>query len=439
MVKREKNDNYVMKIENLPKSEIKITFKVPSGKFDGFLDKAANELSKEVKIDGFRSGKIPREVIERTVGKDKVLQDGAERTIKKIYVNAILDNKIEAVGEPKIDITKIAQGNDFEFTAFVGVLPKVKLKDWKNDVEKFNKKFKGDDVKINEKEVDREISFLATQRAKIVTVNREAKDKDQVEVDFEVHKDNVPLENGTAKKQQMVIGEGRFIPGFEEKLIGMKAGDEKEFSLTFPKEYHTKHLAGQTAKFKTKVNLVQKRQIPEINNEFAKSIGKFKSLDELKGNIRKGIEHERKHKLEDQQKNKIIDAIVQKNEFEVPKVLTTREIETMMTELEQDLKRMNLSKEKYFEQTRTTEQKFKEPWENKEAVQRVRAALVLRQIAKDNKISPDTKEVEERANQVLQHYEALGDVKKKIDVARLFEATRGNLTNEKVFKYLMKL
>lgn len=438
MAKAKKSDNYVVKIEDLPRSEIKITFKMPSGKFDGFLDKAANELSKEMKVDGFRAGKTPREVIERTVGKDKVLYEGAEKAVKKIYVDAILDNKIEAVGEPKIDITKIAQGNDFEFTASVGVLPKIELKEWKKDIKEVNKDFKGKDIKVDDKEIDREISFLANQRAKVVTVNRKAKDKDQVEVDFEAHKDDVSIENSTAKKQQVVIGEGRFIPGFEEKLIGMKAGNEKEFFLTFPKEYHAKHLAGQEAKFKTKVNLVQERQIPEINDEFAKGIGTFKSLEELKSNVREGIRHEQKHKLENQQKNKIIDVIVQKAEFEVPNVLIEREIKTMMAELDQDLKQMGLSREKYFEQIKTTEKKLQEQWENKEAVQRVKAALILRQIAEDNKIFPDTKEVEKRVNQVLQHYKALGDIEKKIDVARLYEATKGSLANEKVFEYLMK-
>lgn len=437
MSKQEKHGNYVTKIENLPKSEIRITFKVPSEKFDGFLDKAVNELGKEMKVDGFRTGKIPREVIERTVGEEKMLYEGAEKAIKKIYVDAILDNKSKAVGEPQINITKIAKGNDFEFTASVGVLPKVELKDWGEDVRRVNKEFNEGDIKVDDKEVDREISFLANQRAKVVTVNREAGDKDQVEIDFETYKDNVPIENGTAKKQQVVVGEGRFIPGFEENLLGMKAGDEKEFSLTFPKEYHAKHLAGQEAKFKTKVSLVQERQVPEINDKFAKNVSRFKSLDELKNNIREGIEHEQKHKLEDQQKNKIIDVIVQKTEFEVPAVLIEREIETMMIELEQDLKRMGLSKEKYFERVRTTEKKLKEQWENKESVQRVKAALVLRQIAKNNKISPDTKEVEEKVNQVLQYYKTLGNVEKKIDVAKLYEATKGSLTNEKVFEYLI--
>ncbi|MEA2006859.1 MAG: trigger factor [Patescibacteria group bacterium] len=433
-----KKDSYVVKVENLPNSEVKIVFKIPTDKFELFLDEAANELSKEMKVDGFRPGKTPRSVIEQTVGAEKLLYEGAEKAIRKVYVDALLDNKIEAVGEPKVDITKIAKGNDFEFTAIVGILPEVKLNGWEKDVKKVNEEFRGVEVKVDDKEVDREVSFLANQRAKVITVNRSAKDKDQVEVNFEVLKDNVPIENGTAKKQQIVIGEGRFIPGFEENIIGMKAGEGKEFSLKFPKEYHAKHLADQEAVFKTKVNLVQERQAPKIDDEFAKGIGKFKTLDELKKNIKEGITYEQKHKAEDAQKNKIIDAIVEKAQFDVPGVLVDREIETMSAELEQDLKRIGLTREKYYEQMKTTEEKIKKQWRKKDAVKRVKAALILRQLAKGNKISPDTKEVEERVNQTMQYYKTLGDVKDKVDVARLYEATKGSLTNEKVFEFLMK-
>ena len=434
-----KQENYVEKIEKLPNSEILLTFKVPGEKFEDYLNKAATELSKEMKVDGFRPGKTPRSVIEQSVGKEKVLYQGAELAVKKAYVDGILDHKVEAVGEPKIDIKKIAQGNDFEFTARVGVLPEIKLNQWKKDVQKINKENEDKKIDVDDKEVDREVKFLANQRAKVVTVNREARNNDQVEVDFEVLKSNVLVENGTAKKQQVVIGEGRFIPGFEEKLIGMKAGQEKEFSLKFPDEYHAKHLAGQEAKFKTKLNLVQERQVPEINDDFAKGIGKFQSLEELKKNIQEGIAHEQKHKLEDEQKSKIVEALVKNSDFEVPAALVEREIETMMAELEQDLTRIGLDKVKYFEQIKTTEEKLIEQWRKKDAVQRVKAALILRQLAKENKITPESKEIEQRVNQTLQYYKTLGAVDDKIDLARLYEATKGSMTNEKVFEYLMKL
>ncbi|MEA1925683.1 MAG: trigger factor [Patescibacteria group bacterium] len=426
-------------IEKLPESEVKLTITVPKEVFEKHIEDVINRYGQEIKLDGFRSGKIPTKIIERTVGSEKILYEGAEEAVKKAYVNAILDEKIGAIGEPKIQIVKIARDNDFEFTAIVGILPEVKFKKWKDDVKQINKKFKRKEIKINESEVDREVAFLAKQRAKIITVSREAKKNDQVEVDFDVSQNNVALENGTVKKQPIVIGEKRFVPGFEEKLIGMKAGDEKEFDLTFPKKYHAKHLAGKNAIFNVKVNLVQERQIPEINDEFASGIGKFKNLLELKKNIHKGIEHEQKQKVEDEQKREIIDAIIEKVKLDVPEVLISREIETMMAELESDIGRINLNKQQYFEQLKTTEERLKEQWREDQAPKRVKAALAIQKIAKENEIIPETKEIEEEMNKILQYYKSLGQVEDKLDSQRLFEATKGNLINKKVFQYLMKI
>lgn len=425
--------------EKLPDSEVKLTITVPKNEFEEHIKKTLDKFNKEIKVDGFRAGKIPEDVVERTVGSEKILYEGAELAIKESYVNAILDEKIEAIGEPNIQITKIARGNDFEFTATVGILPKISFKKWEDEVGKVNKKFSGKEIKVEPKEVDTEVKFLANQRAKVVTVSREAKKGDQVEVDFEVSKDRVLIENGTAKKQQIVIGENKFIPGFEQKLIGAKTGEERSFELSFPKEYHAKHLAGKDATFNVKINLVQERQLPKIDDKFASGIGKFKSLQELKKNITEGIKHEAKHKQEEEQKKEIIDAVVGKMELDVPKVLIDREIGTMMIELEQDISKIGLTKEQYFEQIKTTEEKMKQQWAKEQAPLRVKAALALREIAKQNKISPDAKEIEDEVNKVMQYYQSLGQTEEKFDAQRLYEATKGNLTNQKVFHYLMKI
>ena len=435
---KEENNN-LKKVEKLANSEVLLSFVVPAKEFDKFLGKAVEDVSKDARIDGFRPGKAPKDMVEKAVGSEKILYEGAERAIKKIYVDAILDEKIEAIGEPKIDIKKIAKGDDFEFVATVGVMPEIKIKDWEKAAKKVNKEFADKKNEVEEKEVDREINFLANQRAKIVTVNREAKDKDQIELDFEVFQDNVAIENGSAKKQQIIIGEGRFIPGFEGNLLGMKAGNEKEFKLEFPKKYHAEYLAGKEATFKVKVSLVQERQVPEINDEFAKEIGKFKTLEELRNNIKEGLEHEQKHKNEEQQKNKLIEDILKGVEIEVPDVLIGREIEAMLSELQQDLGRMGMTMEQYFAQIKKTPEELKKQWKSKEAVNRVKAALTLRQLAKENKIEAESKEIEERVNQILQYYGTVQNVKEKIDMQRLYESVKGSITNEKVFDHLMKL
>lgn len=435
-----KKDSSLIKKESLGKtSEVRLLFRVPAAELEKFLDEAAHQLSHDIKIDGFRHGKVPREVIEGKVGAERLLNEAANLAVRKHYVDAILDEKIQAIGEPKIEIKKLAKGNDLEFTATVGLLPEIKLENWQAAIKKVNREQKDKKVEVDDKEVERELEFLANQRAKVVTVNREAKQGDQVEVDFQVFQDNVAIEGGTAQKHPVVIGENKFIPGFEEKLVGAKAGEEKEFELKFPEKYHAPNLAGKKAKFKVKVNLVQERQVAKIDDEFAKGIGKFKSLAELKDNIKHGIEHEKKHKLEEEHKKELIEALVEKVDAQMPGSLVEREVMTMMNEMDQDIARVGLTREKYLAQLKTTEEKLKKEWSENQAPKRVKAALILRHLAQENKLEPDSKKVEERVNQILQYYQTIGQAKDKIDLPRLYEATKGNLANELVFEFLMKI
>ena len=437
--KKEDKQKNVIETEKLAGSELKISITVPSDEFGEYINNAAKSLAAEMKVDGFRNGKVPISMVEKTVGVEKLLYEAANEAIRESYVNAILDNKIDAIGEPKIEIKKIAKGNDFEFSATVGVLPEIELGNWKKDVVKVNKKFAKKEEQVEEKEIDHELEYLADQRAKIVTVNRAAKKGDQVEIDFDVFQENVAIENGSAKKHLMVLGEGKFIPGFEEKIIGMKTGEEKEFTLAFPKEYHAKHLAGKDADFKVKLNLVQEKQIPKIDEEFAKSIGKFKSLAELKENIEKGILAEKKRRKADEHKKELIEAIIETMKVEVPNVLLEREVDIMLGELEADIARMGMDKEGYFKQVQVTEEKVKEGWKKDAAVKRVKAALILQEIAKQEKLVPETKKIEEKVNQTLEYYSTLGDTEGKIDTHRLYEATKGSLANEMVFDFLKEV
>ncbi|MDA3814939.1 MAG: trigger factor, partial [Patescibacteria group bacterium] len=283
--------------------------------------------------------------------------------------------------------------------------------------------------------------FLANQRAKTVTVNREVKKGDQVEIDFEAWKDNAPIEGGTAKKHQMIVGEGKFIPGFEDQLIGMKAGDKKDFDLNFPKDYHQKNLAGQPTTFKVTVNLVQERELPEINDEFASGVGKFKNLKELKDNLTKGMEEEEKNKNFQNQRVEVIEEVIKNIDVELPEVLVESEISRIQQELENDVTRLGLDKNQYIQQLGTTEEKLIEQWREKEAPNRVKAALIMKKISRDQKLEPSAKEVEERANAILQQYAAMqqGDVKKDIDIQRLYDSLKAEMMNEKALDYLAKL
>lgn len=439
MTQVKKNDQDSVEVKKLPQSEVKLLCKVPAKRLEKSIQKTAKELSKKIKVDGFRSGKIPFDVVERNVGQDKLLNESAEKLVKEVYTNAIIDKKIEAVGQPKIEIKKIAKGNDFEFEAIVACLPEIKIGEWVSDAKKINKEYKDKKSEVKDEEIQRELDFLANQRAKIVTVDRIAKEGDQVEVNFQVFKDNVAIEGGSADKHPVVIGKGNFIPGFEEKLIGMKAGEEKEFELTFPKDYHQKNLAGQKTLFKIKVNLVQERDLPKIDDEFASGIGKFKSLAELKKNLNDGLKKEKEDKTRREQELKIMDKIIEKTEAELPEVLIASEVEKMMSELNNDVARMGLNKQQYFDQLKTTEEDLKKQWKEKEAPKRVKAALILRDIAKEEEIAVNAKEIEEQMNRVIQYYKTINQAEKDIDTKVLYENIKAELTNKAVLDYLIAL
>jgi len=424
-----------MNIQKLPKSQIEIQISVPADELEKFLDMAAEELSNDLKIDGFRPGKAPRQIIEQKVGSEKVLAHGAEKAIKKTYVDAISKNKIEAIGEPKITITKIAPGNDLEYKAIVGIMPEIVLGNYRKEIKLVKK---NEPEAIKNEQVQKELETLQKSRAKIITVRREAKKGDRVEIDFEVFVDGKLIEGGASQNHPLTIGENYFIPGFEDKLVGMKEKDEKEFELSFPKEYHQKGLAEKPARFKVKVNLVQEKELPEINNEFAKSLGKFENLEALKKSLIAGMELEQKKKNEDKWRTEAIEKIANSNQMEIPEVLLEGELEKMMAEFEQNIAGMGLTLDTYLENIKKSRSEIRKGWKET-AEKRVKAALILREIARAEEIEVPTPEIEEEMNRVLAYYKSMPDMEKKVDMERLFNYTKGILTNEKVFKFLENL
>jgi trigger factor len=424
-----------MEIKKLPKSQIEIQLSVPAAELEKFLDMAAEELSKEIKIDGFRPGKAPRNIVELKVGSEKMLAHGAEKAVKKIYADSIAKNKIEAIGEPKITITKIASGNDLEFKAVISIMPKVVLSHYRKEVGKIKKE---DDAKISEKETAEELENLARSRAKLVTVTRSAQVGDRVEIDFEARTDGKIIEGGVSKNHPLTIGENFFIPGFEDNLVGMKEKEEKSFDLSFPDDYHKKELAGKPTTFRIKMNLVQKKELPKIDDEFAKSLGKFENLEKLKINLKEGMEMEKKKKNQEKWRAEAIEEIVKKSQMEIPDVLLEGETDKMMAEFEQNIAQMGMTMESYLANIKKSKEDLRKDWQEA-AIKRVRAALALREIAQAENIKIDAKEIEEEMNKVLAYYKNTGSMEKDVDMERLYSYTKGVLLNEKVFQLLESL
>lgn len=426
-------------IKKNPKSEIEVAVTVPWEDWKGHIDSAVESLAGEIKTAGFRPGKAPRSLVEQRVGRDTVLHEAADRAIRKSWEKIVQDEKLEAIGAPKAEMKKLAEGNDLEYVITTAVMPTAKLKkEWRDAVKKVNAAQAGKSAEVSDEDVQKELEKLATSRAKLVTVDRAAKKGDSARLDFDVLQGGVPIENGSAKDHALVLGSGVFIPGFEEKIEGMKAGEETEFTLPFPEEYHEKSLAGKDATFKVKVNVVEERRLPEMNDEFAQSLGKFETLEALKKSIREGMEHEAKHKQKDEHRGEITDAVVSGVEVDIPDVLVEHEVEQMLGNFEAQIQTMGMEMDTYLAQIKKTREDLEKEW-RPQAEKRVKANFSLREIAKDQEIKPEAAEIEEEMNKTLSRLRSMKDMEKKVDMQRLYTYAEENLITEKVFQTLEKM
>jgi trigger factor len=424
-----------VKIEKLSGSKVSLYIIIPEKEFEIFRKQALEHLSKDIKIDGFRPGKAPHAMIEEKIGSEKILAKAAEQAVKKSYVDLIVKNKIEAIGEPKITVTKIAPGNDFEYKAEVIVLPKINLGNYRKQVKEIKKHAPKE---ITAEEIQKEIEVIRGSRAKLVTVSREARKGDRVEIDFQVLVEGKEIPGGTSKNHPLTIGESYFIPGFEEKLIGMKANEEQQFELTFPKDYHKKELAGKPASFKVTIKIIQEKDLPEVNDDFAKGLGNFDNLDKLKASIKEGIELEQKKKNAEKWRQDTLEKIITDIDVEIPDILLEEEIDKMMAEFEQNIASMGMNLEKYLESIKKTLEDLRKDWQEP-ALRRIKAALALQEIARLENIAPESSEIEEELNKTLAYLKKQSDVEKNLDMERIYNYTKGVLTNEKVFQFLENL
>lgn len=425
-------------VKKLPQSKVEMKIVLPWDEWKDEMGHAAGHLAKEVKVAGFRPGKAPRDVIEKRFGKGAILAEAAEHAVSHSYPRALENEKFDAIGHPEVKLGKLAEGETLEYSVVTAIMPEVKLKSWQDAVKKINKEFAKKEDVVEEKEVTEELERLAAMRAKFVTVAREAKLDDNVLIDFTVSQDGAVIEGGKSENHPLVLGSGVFIPGFEEEIAGMKEGEEKRFALAFPAEYHAKHLAGKSAEFAVKVRAVQEREIPAIDDAFAQGLGNFESLEKLKESVRSGMLEEKKGKRREERRSQMLDALVEKADIEYPRVLVEEELNRMIREFENQVRSMGIDFATYLEQAGKTEEGMRQEWEP-QGKKRLAAHLILGALAEEESIAVDSKEIEDEMNRALQYYKDVKDIGKNMDMGRLYDAIRGQLTNEKVFAWLESL
>lgn len=412
-------------------SLIELTVTVPPEDMEKYINQAAVDLSKHIDLKGFRPGKAPRKVVESRFGVGALFQEAVNLALPKTYSDIILDEKIESLGQPEIDVKKAAHGNDFVYVAKVYVVPEITLPKYDSI------KVKKEEVKTTKKEVDEALEELRKSRAKSVVVDRAAKKDDQVMVNFETFLGKVPVENGKSENHPVVIGEGKFIPGFEDEIVGLKKGDKKEFDLVFPKDYHAKHLADKKVHFKVDVIDVSERTLPKLDDAFAKDMGDFKTIDDLRKKMEENITHEKEHKESDRLEGEMLDALSAKVKVSLPENLIEQEKKKMLDEFRHMIESQGGDFSQYMETQKTDEKKLLKGFQ-KDAEKRVRASLVLRKVAEVEKIEVPSEEIEKELEVQKMQYSFNPDVVKRIESDEYFEYMRNILKNRKSIEFLKK-
>ncbi len=424
-------------IKKLPESCVSIHITLDWEEWSGEINHAVTHVAKAAKIQGFRPGKAPRDIIEKRYGKESVLHEAAEHAVSKAYAKALKQERVDALGKPDVKLDGVAEGQPLSFTIVTAIMPEVTLADWKDAVQAANVKHatKIATLVVDPQEIEDELRRLAVMRAKFITVNRAAALEDSVEIDFEVRQNGVIIEGGKSDKHPLVLGKGAFIPGFEEAIVGMRAGEENTFTLSFPAEYHAKHLAGKPAEFLVRMRLVQERQIPAIDDTFAKSLGSFETLQDFKSKLAEGILEEKRHLLKEEGRSALLDALVERSSAELPILLVEEQLQRMMAEFQSQIERLGMSLEQYLERVGKPLDDLKRGWDE-QARKRIQAELILEKLALENHMEVDTQEIEAAMNQTLVRFKQIKDAKQDIDLERLYAATRSRLLNERVFEML---
>lgn len=281
-----------------------------------FLEKAAKRITKIIKIPGFREGNAPYEIVKEKIGETKIFQEALEPMIVKTLSDFISEKKIEVVSQPKIDILKMAPGNPFIYKATLTLLPEVILGDFRS------LKLKRKKIEIKEEEINKIIDDLRKMRAKQTLVDREARKGDKVVVDIEMFLNKIPLEGGQSKDSEIILGDSLFIPGLDEKLLGAKKGEVREFTLLYPQDHYDKKLAGKLVEFKVTIKSIYQIDIPELNEEFIQNLGRFKNLEELKNQLRDNLKLEKQMEEEEKLEREMIEKILSQTKIgEIPPLL----------------------------------------------------------------------------------------------------------------------
>ena len=404
-----------VQVEKLEKSMAKLTITVEAAKFDAAVDSAYQKNKGNIALPGFRKGKAPRAMIEKMYGTGVFFEDAANELIPEAYETAAKESELEIVAQPEIEVTQMDKGTDFIFTATVAIKPEVTLGDYKGiEVEK-------KEAEVSEEEITAEIDKAREANSRLITIeDRATEDGDTVIIDFDGYVDGKQFEGGYAEDYTLVLGSHSFIDNFEDQLVGKNLGEDVEVNVTFPEEYHVDELKGKPALFKVKIKEIQKKELPELDDDFAQDVSDFDTLDEYKADVEKKILENKENQIKREQEDQIIEKIIENAQMEIPQQMIAAQTRQMTQEFAQRLQSQGLSLEQYMQFTGLTPQKMMEDLEP-QALKRIQSRLVLEAVVAAENIEASDEEIDKELENMASMYqmeidklkELIGDDEKK--------------------------
>lgn len=413
------------------KNQVKFTMEFTAEEFDKAIIEAYQANKGKYAIDGFRKGKAPRKLIETHYGEDVFFEDAINNMFSAGYPAALDELDLQPVDRPSADFDKIEKGSNFTVTITVTVKPEFEVKDYKGvKVSKIVHT-------VTDEDVEKELEALQKRNSRLVLVDRPAKDGDTVLIDYAGFVGEDQFEGGTAERQPLTLGAGQFIPGFEEQLVGATVGEDRDVKVTFPTEYHSADLAGKDAVFKCKVHEIKEMEKPELNDEFAKDVSEFDTLEELKKDTREKLEKAAVTKAEYETKNAVLEQVYNANDIDIPDIMVEDQIDEMMQEFDQQLRYQGLDLQKYFEYLKREPKDFRDEMRG-EAFKKVKTRLLVEAVANTEKMEATNEDVEAELQAMADQYNMDVQKMKEMLGAENYSFLQKDIKNRKAVDFMFE-